>query len=75
MHAIVMNAVSGLTSSRLPAHILMSNRDILGGYAEARNQVTDIGRDMCKLHRLIQLQRRMVKSLDQVIESLEGESQ
>ncbi|KAG2047805.1 hypothetical protein BDR06DRAFT_976451 [Suillus hirtellus] len=66
---------SGLTFSQLPAHILMSNRNILGGYAEACNRVTNIGRDMCKLHRLIQLQRHMLKSLDQVIESLEGESQ
>lgn len=75
MHPIVMNTVSGLTSSQVPAHILMSNRDILGGYAKARNQVTDIGKDMCKLHRLIQLQRCVVKSLDQVIESLDNESQ
>ncbi|KAG1781326.1 hypothetical protein EV702DRAFT_1193506 [Suillus placidus] len=44
MHAIVENAVHGLNSSRVPAQILMENRHILGGFAEARNRVTEVGK-------------------------------
>jgi hypothetical protein len=72
VHAIVENAVHGCNESRTPAHVLMDNRQVLSWYADAHNHVTNIGQDLCKLHRLIQLQRRMSKTVDQVIKSLEN---
>ncbi|KAG2353905.1 hypothetical protein BDR07DRAFT_1495481 [Suillus spraguei] len=71
VHAIVENAVHGLNDSRTPSQVLIDNRRILGSFANARDRVTDAGRDMCKLHRMLQLQRRMVKTLDEVIGALE----
>ncbi|KIK33287.1 hypothetical protein CY34DRAFT_18462 [Suillus luteus UH-Slu-Lm8-n1] len=70
-HAIVENAVHGLNYSRSLAHILMENRQLLGWFADARDRVTDVGQDMSQMHRLIHLQRRMLKTVNQVITSLE----
>ncbi|KAG1889620.1 uncharacterized protein F5891DRAFT_987346 [Suillus fuscotomentosus] len=72
IHAIVENATHGLTASHVPADILIDNRSILGGYAGTQDRVTTIGLDICRLHRLIQLQRHAFKSVDRVIESLEN---
>ncbi|KAG0701030.1 hypothetical protein DFH29DRAFT_876209 [Suillus ampliporus] len=72
VHAIVENAVHRLDYSRAPGQILMENRHVLGGFAEAQNRVTSVGSDMCKLHRLIQLQHRLLKLMDHVIGSLEN---
>ncbi|KAG0693783.1 hypothetical protein DFH29DRAFT_1006936 [Suillus ampliporus] len=72
IHAIIENAVHGLDYSRALGQILMENRHVLRGFAEAQNRVTSVGSDMCKLHRLIQLQRRLLKSVDHVIGSLEN---
>lgn len=70
-HAIVENAVHGLNYSRSPPHILMDNRQLLGWFVDARDRVTDVGQDMSQLHRLIHLQHRMLKTVNQVITSLE----
>lgn len=70
MHAIVENAVYGLDDEHSPAQILLANRSLLVSYAESRNRVTNIGRDMCKLHRLIQLQQGLMRMVNNVIESL-----
>ncbi|KAG0692271.1 hypothetical protein DFH29DRAFT_882730 [Suillus ampliporus] len=43
IHAIIENAVHGLDDSRAPGQILIENRHVLGGFAEARNQVTSVG--------------------------------
>ncbi|KAG1771389.1 hypothetical protein EV702DRAFT_1049012 [Suillus placidus] len=75
MHAIVENTVHGLNSSQVPAQILMENRHILGGSAEARNRVTKVGQDMCKLHRLVHLHCRLMKLVNHVIESLKNVKQ
>ncbi|KAG2049643.1 hypothetical protein BDR06DRAFT_975127 [Suillus hirtellus] len=64
IHAIVENATHGLTASRIPADILINNRSILGGYAGTQDWVTTIGLDICRLHRLIQLQCHAFKSVD-----------
>ncbi|KAG0692374.1 hypothetical protein DFH29DRAFT_1008773 [Suillus ampliporus] len=74
IHAIVENAVHGLDDSCAPGQILMENRHVLGGFAEAQNWVTSVGLDMCKLHHLIQLQCWLLKLVDHVIGSLENSS-
>jgi hypothetical protein len=70
-HAIVQNAVHGLNYDWTPAHILMENRQLLGWFADARDRVTDVGQDLSQLHRLIYIQRRMLKTVNQVIASIE----
>ncbi|KAG1856168.1 hypothetical protein F4604DRAFT_1932034 [Suillus subluteus] len=75
VHAIVENAVHGLNSDRVPAQILMANRRVLDTFADAQNRVTDIGYDMSMLHRLIQLQRGLLRTVDHVIGSLEDRPQ
>ncbi|KAG1740978.1 hypothetical protein EDB19DRAFT_1828363 [Suillus lakei] len=75
MHAIINNAVHGLTNSWAPDEILWEHRHTLSGFAEARNQVTTVGVDACQLHHLIQLQRQLLKSIDHVIGSLENPEQ
>ncbi|KAG1849740.1 hypothetical protein F4604DRAFT_1934767 [Suillus subluteus] len=71
MHALVENFVHGLNLSLMPGQILFENRGMLGAFADARTQVTDIGDDMCKLHRLIQIQHGLLKTVNHVIRSLE----
>ncbi|KAG1834635.1 hypothetical protein DFJ58DRAFT_735768 [Suillus subalutaceus] len=73
MHALVQNAMHGLNNSRAPELILCQNRHLLDMFADAHNRVTNAGNDMCKLHRLIHLQRRLLKTVDHVIKSLENE--
>ena len=75
MHAIVENAVYGLNDEQSPGQILLENRHLLRSYADSRNRVTSIGQDMCKLHWLIQLQRGLMRTVNNVIESLESSSQ
>ncbi|KAG1778074.1 hypothetical protein EV702DRAFT_1196490 [Suillus placidus] len=75
MHAIVENAVHRLNAERVPGQILMDNRHLLGTYADARNRVTNISHDMCQLHRRIQLQCRLLRNVNHVIESLESDLQ
>ncbi|KAG1751736.1 hypothetical protein EDB19DRAFT_1903684 [Suillus lakei] len=75
MHAIINNAIHGLTNSRPPYEILWEHRHTLSGFAEAQNQVTVVGVDTCQLHHLIQLQHRLLKSIDHVIGSLENPEQ
>ncbi|KAG1868421.1 hypothetical protein F4604DRAFT_1682350 [Suillus subluteus] len=71
MHALVENSVQGLNLSLMPGQILFENRGMLGAFADARTWVTDIGDDMCKLHRLIQIQRGLLKTVNHIIGSLE----
>jgi len=73
--AIVENAVHGSTDDRVPAAIVLENRQLLGWFSDTRNRVTGIGQDMSDLHRLLQFQRRMLKTVNQVISSLETEQQ
>ncbi|KAG2748633.1 hypothetical protein P692DRAFT_20874386 [Suillus brevipes Sb2] len=73
--AIVENAVHGLTDDRVPAAIVLENRQLLGWFSDTRDRVTGIGQDMSDLHRLLQFQRRMLKTVNQVISSLETEQQ
>ncbi|KAG2341412.1 hypothetical protein BDR05DRAFT_949741 [Suillus weaverae] len=70
-HAIVENAVHGLNDSRAPGQVLMDNQELLGWFTDTRNQVTNVGQDMCQLHRLVHLQRRMLDTVNHVIASLE----
>ncbi|KAG1721905.1 uncharacterized protein EDB91DRAFT_1088319 [Suillus paluster] len=70
LNAIGSDMIHDRDLSRGPAQILMDNRRILGGFAEARDRVTAVGTDMCRLHHMIQLQRQLLKSVDQVIKSL-----
>ncbi|KAG2737979.1 hypothetical protein P692DRAFT_20760131, partial [Suillus brevipes Sb2] len=73
--AIVENAVHGSTDDRVPAAIVLENRQLLGWFSDTRDRVTGIGQDMSDLHRLLQFQRRMLKTVNQVISSLETEQQ
>ncbi|KAG1840757.1 hypothetical protein F4604DRAFT_1939956 [Suillus subluteus] len=75
VHAIVENAVHGLNSHRVPAQILMANRRVLDTFADTQNRVTNIGYDISMLHRLIQLQRGLLRTVDHVIGSLEDRPQ
>ncbi|KAG2746631.1 hypothetical protein P692DRAFT_20876032 [Suillus brevipes Sb2] len=75
MRAIIENAVYGLNAEQAPAHILMENRQVLASYADARNRITGIGQDMCKLHRLIELQQGLMRTVNNVIVSLENDKQ
>ncbi|KAG1891930.1 uncharacterized protein F5891DRAFT_986424 [Suillus fuscotomentosus] len=71
VRAIVENAVYGLNDSCIPDQILFDNRQIFGMFADLRNRVTEVGLDICKLHGMIQLQRRLLRTVDSVIASLE----
>ncbi|KAG2743340.1 hypothetical protein P692DRAFT_20878741 [Suillus brevipes Sb2] len=71
MRAIIENAVYGLNAEQAPAHILMENRQVLASYADARNRITGIGQDMCKLHRLIELQRGLMRTVNNLTAYLE----
>jgi hypothetical protein len=73
MRAIIENAVYGLNAEQAPAHILMENRQVLASYADTRNRITGIGQDMCKLHRLIELQWGLMRTVNNVIVSLEND--
>ncbi|KAG2746278.1 hypothetical protein P692DRAFT_20876386 [Suillus brevipes Sb2] len=73
--AIVENAVLGSTDDRVPAAIVLENRQLLGWFSDTRDRVTGISQDMSDLHRLLQFQCRMLKTVNQVISSLETEQQ
>ncbi|KAG2337828.1 hypothetical protein BDR05DRAFT_952342 [Suillus weaverae] len=70
-HAIVKNVVHGLNDSWAPGQVLMDNRQLLRWFTDSRNQVTNVGQDMCQLHGLVHLQCQMLDTINHVITSLE----
>ncbi|KAG1767943.1 hypothetical protein EDD22DRAFT_844280 [Suillus occidentalis] len=74
-HAIMENAIHRLNYNRTLVHILLENLQLLGWFADAQDQVTNIGQDLSQLHRLIHVQRRILKMVNQVITSLETSEQ